>query len=193
MRLKKNQKEFLLALVAEGLQSDEINARAAKFKPPFSVSRQQVDFYRASRGVALEEIKAESESAALRTGLALKEERITVLNRLAETLKAELLGEEGGGLWRQIEKAVGKGESARLLTEEEFRRHEVNALRALLDDLAKEMGERTYVRAADFEDDDAAALAAQGAPQTLKIKVEYVGGDNPDAADPSSVATANQP
>lgn len=35
MRLKKNQKEVLLQWISEGLQSDEINDRAAQFDDPF--------------------------------------------------------------------------------------------------------------------------------------------------------------
>ena len=120
MRLKKKQKEFLLALVAEGLQSDEINARAAKFKPPFEVSRQQVDFYRDSRGVALEEIKAESESGALKQGFALKERRIEVMSEIAERIYADL------------QKGIREGEAF------EFKEAEVKQLRGLFADIAKE-------------------------------------------------------
>jgi hypothetical protein len=131
MRLNKKQKEHLLALVAEGLQSDEINARAAKFTPPFEVSRQQVDFYRASRGVALEEIKAESESDALRAGFAVKERRVEVLSEIAERIYADLQG------------GIREGDAFA------FKEAEVKQLRGLFDDLAKESGARNYKSAAD--------------------------------------------
>ncbi|MET0646985.1 MAG: hypothetical protein ABW208_10220 [Pyrinomonadaceae bacterium] len=167
MRLKKKQKGFLLSLVAEGLASDEINDRAATFKPPFEVSRQQVDFYRSSRGVRLDELKEESESEALRTGLALKEGRVEALNDLAERLRAELLAEgPAGRLWLPRQKALGSGASMQVVEEEHFNLVEINALRAVLDDIAKEMGARTYERR------DAAAEEDEQ-PSEVKVTVAY--------------------
>ncbi|MGB7925573.1 MAG: hypothetical protein WCF57_20210 [Pyrinomonadaceae bacterium] len=121
MELKKKQKELVLKLVADGLETDEINAHAAKFKPPFSVSRQQVDFYRRSRGVKLKELVEESETEALRSGLALRNERVACLERLC----------------RYAEQIV--------LTKE-LNPAEIKICRDLLDDIAKEMNGRTYER-----------------------------------------------
>jgi hypothetical protein len=147
MKLTKKQKEKVLAWVAEGLQSDEMNARAAKCRPPFSVSRQQVDFYRESRGLALDGLKETSESDALRTGLALKEKRVETLVELAERLKAELLGEgDEGRLWLRRQRGLGSGEWMIPIEEEHFNLGELNALRALLDDISKETNGRTYQR-----------------------------------------------
>jgi hypothetical protein len=143
MKLNKKQQEKILAWIGEGIESDEMNARAAKCKPPFSVSRQQVDFYRKTRGVVLDELVEASESDALRTGLALKEERVQTLKDLAEKMKAELLG---GKLWITRQRALGSGEWALFIEEEVFNGAEFNALRHALDDLAKEMNARTYQR-----------------------------------------------
>lgn len=143
MKLNKKQKEKVLEWVGEGLQSDEINERAARCRPPFTVSRQQVDFYRDSRGVALGELREASESDALRTGLALKEKRVETLVELAERLKAELLGDK---LWLTRQKALGSGEWAMFIEEQHFNLGELNALRNLLDDIAKETQGRTYQR-----------------------------------------------
>jgi hypothetical protein len=161
MKLKDKQKKQVLAWIAEGIQSDEMNARAAKCKPPFSVSRQQVDYFRDSRGVKLEELKQASESDALRSGLALKEERVATLTELAQRLKAELLGEK---LWLTRQRAIGSGEFAMFIEEEQFNLGELNALRALLDDIAKEIGERTYV--AKSKEDEAPATE-------VKVTVAY--------------------
>ena len=57
MRLKKAQREALLSWIAEGLQTDEINKRAAKFKPRFNVSTRLVTHYRKTRGVKLDAIQ----------------------------------------------------------------------------------------------------------------------------------------
>jgi hypothetical protein len=151
MKLNKKQKEKVLAWVGEGLQSDEMNARAARCRPPFSVSRQQVDFYRDSRGVALDELREASESDALRTGLALKEKRVEALNELAERLKTDLLG---GLLWLKREKALGSGALTKFVTEKHFNHAEINALRALLDDIAKEVGERSHGGGRDEDEEE---------------------------------------
>lgn len=143
MKLTAKQKKKVLEWIAEGLQSDEMNARAGRCRPPFSVSRQQVDFYRDSRGVALDELKEASESDALRTGLALREERVQALKELAERLKAELLGDK---LWLTRQKALGSGDWQQFITEQHFNNVEINSLRALLDDIAKETEGRTYQR-----------------------------------------------
>src|ERR1044072_7229741 len=159
MRLNKKQKEHLLALVAEGLQSDEINARAAKFTPPFEVARQQVDFYRASRGVALEEIKAESESDALRAGFAVKERRGRGGRRkharrpprppalragfAVKERRVEVLSEIAERIYADLQGGIREGDAFA------FKEAEVKQLRGLFDDLAKESGARNYKSAAD--------------------------------------------
>lgn len=153
MRLEKSQIEKVLAWIAEGLKTDEINKRAARCRPPFSVDRQQVDFYRRTRGVALDEIREESESDALRRGLALKEKRVETLAQIAERLRDELLAAgDDGRLWLKRRKAIGRGERQELITEYEFNVGEINTLRALLDDIAKEMNARTYQRRAETEE-----------------------------------------
>ncbi len=143
MNLDKKQKLHLIKLVAEGLESGEINKRAAKFKPPYQVSRQQVDYYRDSRAVKLDELKEASESEALRTGLALKEERVETLKELGERLKQDLRTDK---LWLTQRKAIGSGAFTEFIDEQHFNLGELNALRNVLDDIAKEMGGRTYQR-----------------------------------------------
>ncbi|MDQ3651518.1 MAG: hypothetical protein M3458_14840 [Acidobacteriota bacterium] len=118
MTLTKSQKEFLLKLVAEGLESDEINARARKFKAPFDVSRQQVDHYRKSRGVMMKEIVASDEMDALCTGLSIKEARVEILQEVMTKLLR------------------------RVRASDDFDEPTYRQLRGLLDDLAKETGGR---------------------------------------------------
>jgi hypothetical protein len=141
MRLNKKQREAVLTWVAEGLQTDEINRRAAKFKPKFKVSRAQVDFYRHSRNVPLEQIKQADEKSALMTGLAIVENRVAVLQRLASKLIEELLPTEEGGkslLWLEMAKTVAKEQ----YDYQDFNHGEVEALRGVLDDIASEVGGR---------------------------------------------------
>lgn len=139
MRLKKNQKEKLLAWISEGLQSDEINDRAAQFDDPFSVSRQQVDWYRERRAVDIKAIQAAGEHDALTTGLALRAERVRRLQQLAALMEKDLFG---GFLWTDQVKALGSGEFMQVVDYEEFNTAEVQQYRGVLDDIAKEVGDR---------------------------------------------------
>lgn len=145
MRLNKKQKEYLLSLVAEGLKSDEINERGAKFNPAFEVSRAQVAAYRASRGVVLEEITQASESDALRAGFALKEDRIEALTEIAELIYADL------------QSGLHRGESFA------FKESAIRQWRGLLDDIAKESGGRNYKTLDEGQDQ----------PSEVKITVAY--------------------
>ncbi len=137
MRLTKAQREKVLEWIAEGLLSDEIKKRAAKQKPPFTVSRQQVDYFRKTRNVSLEEIKTEGEFTALTSGLSVKENRVALLHELAEKLRADLF--EGGRLWLDQAKAVVNER----YEYQEFNGAEVAQLRGTLADIADEVGERT--------------------------------------------------
>lgn len=139
MRLRKNQKEALLKWVAEGLQSDEINNLASDFDPAFSVSRQQVDYYRKSRKQDIEIIIREGELDALTTGLAIKSERVKSLKALGRLMEKDLFG---GFLWLDQVKGVGSGDIAEIVEYEEFNKGEVDAYRGVLDDIAKELGDR---------------------------------------------------
>lgn len=139
MVLKKSQKAALLEWIAVGLQTDEINERAAEFKPPFDVSRQQVDYYRKTRAIDLKAIQSVNEMDALTTGLALKNERVKRLQQLAALMEKDLFG---GFLWLEQTKGVGSGYVATLVDYEEFNKAEVDSYRGVLDDIAKEVGHR---------------------------------------------------
>ena len=136
-KLKKEQKEAVIAWCAEGLQSDEINQRAAEFEPPFTVSRSQVDYYRQSRAVDINAIRATGEFDALNHGLAIKAERVNVLKRLASKLVEDLLG-ENSKVWTDNAKSIG----FERYDFKEFNKAEIESLRGLLDDIASEVGGR---------------------------------------------------
>lgn len=138
-RLRKKQKEALLSWIAEGLDSGEINERAEMFKPPFSVTRQNIDHYRKTRAIDLETISKIDETNALSTGYALKEHRVLKLSQLAELLERDLFG---GFLWTEQVKGVGAGTAAEVVDYDEFNKAEVDAYRGVLEDLAAETGGR---------------------------------------------------
>jgi hypothetical protein len=139
MRLKKAQKEQTLKWVAAGLQTDEINDKAATFDEPFEVSRQQVDYYRKTREADIRAIRSISENKALIEGYALKEHRVYKLSVLAALMEKDLFG---GFLWTDQVKGVGSGDIAEIVDYEEFNAGEVVQYRGVLDDIAKEMGGR---------------------------------------------------
>ena len=140
MKLNKKQREQLLAWIAEGLESGEINKRASKFKPPFQVTRQQVDHYRKTRDMSIAEIKDADENSALKTGLSLKENRVKLLHELAEKLRVDLFDNEL--LWTEDAKGIGNGPTWERIDIRVFNAAEVRELRATLEDIASEVGER---------------------------------------------------
>lgn len=149
IRLRKKQKEALLQWIAEGLETDEINQRAANFRPIFEVTRAQVDYYRSTRKIDLDAIKSVGESDALRSGLALKAERVKQLQILAALLWKDLIG---GFLWLDQVKGLGSGEFMQVIDYEEFNAAEVKEYRGTLDDIAKEMGHRKTIIEANWRD-----------------------------------------
>jgi hypothetical protein len=139
MRLKKSQKEAVLTWIAEGLRSDEINARALQFETSFQIDRRQVDYYRRTRKADLEAINKISEQTALIEGYALKEHRVYKLSMLAALMEKDILG---GFLWTDDVKGVGSGTVAEVVDYEVFNAAEVIQYRGVLDDIAKETGGR---------------------------------------------------
>src|SRR4030042_2975889 len=140
MRLKKAQKEKVLELIAAGAKTDEINSAGTGFNPPFTVSRQQIDQYRKTRRLELKAILRVDEKNALTTGLALKENRVLQLQRLASLMERDLLG---GFLWTEEVKGVGAGAAAEVVDYDVFNAAEVTQYRGILDDIALEMGGRS--------------------------------------------------
>lgn len=159
MRLKKAQKTILAEWIAEGLTSDEINSRAVEFDPKFEVSRQQVDYYRNKYSVKIDKLREEAEFEALNEGLAKTSERVALLKRLANKMIEDLFDDDL--LWTDEVKGIGSGDIAQIVNYEEFNASEVRELRAVLDDIAKEVGGR--VQKID-----------QKTEQSGTIKVEYV-------------------
>jgi hypothetical protein len=76
----------------------------------------------------------------LEDGYGLAHERVASLKRLAAQLEDELLN--GGRLWVRDVKQLGAGPGASRVDIERFNSAEVAEFRALLDDIAKEKGER---------------------------------------------------
>lgn len=130
-------------MISEGLRTDEINERAAKKekeRPAYHVSRQQVDFCRRRLGVKVTELQEAGELDALKTGFAVRARRVESLNAVAERVEEELLGENL--LWVDRVKLTGSGRTQVRIDYEEFNEAGVRQYRGLLEDIAKEVGDR---------------------------------------------------
>jgi hypothetical protein len=139
----------MLKWTIAGFETDEINNLAASFEPPFRVSRQQIDYYRKTRGVDIGLIQRAGAEDAMTEGLSIIAERVRRLKQLATLMERDLFG---GFLWLDQVKGVGSGDKAEIIDYEEFNRSEVDAYRAVLDDIAKELGHR--VQKQDLRIDD---------------------------------------
>jgi hypothetical protein len=168
MRLKKTQKERVLELIASGAKTNEINDAGKTFDPPFHVSRQQVDKYRKTRRMDLKAILRVDEKNALTAGLALKQNRVIKLQQLAALMGRDLFG---GFLWTEEVKGVGSGPAAEVVEYNEFNGAEVAQYRGVLDDIAKEVGERKEPPAVNV------GINVEGLGEILD---KVYGGSNPD-------------
>lgn len=140
-RLTTEQREQLITWVAEGLDTEEINKRAAEQQPPWHVSRGAVAHYRKTRKIDRTEIRQQAEAAAIAAGYATVTQRINALTELADRMRQDLL--TNGKLWLTRQRAIGPASQVRFVAEEEFNASEVAQYRGALEDIAKELGQRT--------------------------------------------------
>jgi tRNA pseudouridine-54 N-methylase len=122
MGLSKEQKKLVKVWVAAGLKDQEIIRRAQEQVPPFHISQQNIskNYRKHTERKIREIVNREEEESVLRSGLAVRENRI---KRLQE-YEAELS--------RKLYLAKDGKETSAL----------INQARGCLDDIAKEMGER---------------------------------------------------
>lgn len=122
MRLTKEQKNLVKAWMAAGLQDYEIIDLAKKHVPPFHLTKQNLSkTYRTSTERKVRDIVSrEKEDAVLRSGLALKENRIRELAEIYQMAKDDVRNNHDGRV----------------------RTGMANVARGCLDDIAKELGER---------------------------------------------------
>jgi len=139
MKLNRRQRKALIEWVAEGVDLTEINTRAAAFKPPFDVPRQNLHAYRKKAGIEIDQIEELETKNALISGYAIRETRVYKLSLLAALLEKDILN---GRLWLEQKKGVGSGDIAEIFDYQEFNKGEVDAYRGVLDDIASEVGER---------------------------------------------------
>ena len=124
MRLTNDQKLLIQEWVAAGKSNREIIRLAAEHEPPFKVNGANISkTFRKPVREKVEKIREKKEEDVLRSGLAVKEERIRMLEETAQYLFSEI---------RKIPAA-----RANLVP------GYVNGMRGCLDDIAKELGQRS--------------------------------------------------
>lgn len=104
MRLPREQQNLLLEWAAEGLALGEINSRAAKCDPPFTVDYLQLKHARTKAPRNYVELRDQFEEDALKYGLARranrlreKTERHALLKDIIIARGAEMIGQVAGG------------------------------------------------------------------------------------------------
>ena len=122
MGLTREQKNLVKAWMAAGLRDADIIRLAKEQVPPFHITRQNLSKnYRTSTERKVRDIVSrEKEDSILRTGLAVKENRIKRLTEYEEILQGKLQHERDSRAMSAL----------------------VNQARGCLDDIAKELGER---------------------------------------------------
>lgn len=96
-----------------------------------------------------EQRKSEERQAVLDYGLALDYERVTKLKRLADFLEMQLYETNNDGVYHNVwvpdVKVVGRGDDAEVVDIERFNGAILHEYRAVLDDIAKEVGGRKKI------------------------------------------------
>ncbi len=122
MGLTFDQKRLVKAWVAAGLKDQEIIRLAKEQVPPFHISQQNIskNYRRNTERRVQELMQQDREDSVLRTGLALKENRIKRLQEYEKLANERLQHERDAKAMSSL----------------------MNQARGCLDDIAKELGER---------------------------------------------------
>lgn len=136
------QRTYLLTLLQQQLSSTEVNALTSKFSDPFTVTPEVCEYWRRKTRLRYKEMQRDSNNKVWSEGLALKENRVIVLKKLAERMIADLLQDDPAKerVWLRNLKSLGP---TRIVQYREFNHREFAELRMVLNDLALEMGDRS--------------------------------------------------
>jgi len=139
-KLSVDQKNLILQWILEGLSDQQIMKRA-KEQNHFELTKQGVNYYRQSKaaGKKAERIIERKTDCALKKGLAVRENRVNDLQKIRDKLMEEL---DKNGLWIDESKTILTQNYETTETKKTFNAPLIRELRGVLDDAAKEMGER---------------------------------------------------
>jgi len=139
-KLSVDQKNLILQWILEGLSDQQIMKRA-KEQNHFELTKQGVNYYRQSKaaGKKAERIIERKTDCALKKGLAVRENRVNDLQKIRDKLMEEL---DKNGLWIDESKTILTQNYETTEIKKTFNAPLIRELRGVLDDAAKEMGER---------------------------------------------------
>lgn len=138
--LTEKQLDYLLAWLAEGLNNNQILERAANTEGFGKIQPGQINHYRAKNSAIIASKRRDREEIALNIGLALRANRLQSLQNLARLLEDDIF--QNNKLWLTRVKGVGSGSYYERVVEEEFNTAEIQQLRGIYEDIAKEVGQR---------------------------------------------------
>jgi PBSX family phage terminase large subunit len=150
------QRESLLMWIAQGLSERELIANAKAHKPSFSATPARIAYWRKQYGAQVLELRKQRDLDALTYGVALRANRLKSLMDLAQMLEDDLRLHDK--LWIKRVKGIGSGRSFERVVEEEFNEAELRQLRGLYEDIAKEVGGRTFGKEDATSEGDAPGL-----------------------------------
>lgn len=175
-KLDKVQKNLILQWILEGLSDQQIMNRA-KEQNHFEITQQGINYYRQTKSVGkkAEKILEKKTDSALKKGLAVRENRVNDLQKIRDKLMEEL---DKNGLWIDESKTILTQSYETTETKKTFNAALIRELRGVLDDAAKEMGERKGTPAINnflIGDDALSALKKtyQALPDPNVIDGEY--------------------
>jgi len=139
-KLNVDQKNLILQWILEGLSDQQIMKRA-KEQNHFELTKQGINYYRQTKaaGKKAKKILEKKTDSALRKGLAIRENRVNDLQFIRDKLMDEL---NTNGLWIDESKTILTQNYETTETKKTFNAPLIRELRGVLDDAAKEMGER---------------------------------------------------
>lgn len=145
LKLTAPQKIFLLGLLADGYTTTQVNIACSHFKPPFEITDTTATYYRRKAKIKYLQRQEEALDTGWSDGLARKEERIKVLKRLAERMMRDLLRDDPAEekIWLDNLKGLGQGPNFFTFPYKDFNHQQVIQLRGILEDIAKEVGQRS--------------------------------------------------
>lgn len=143
-RLNGKQTEYVVKLLKKGYTVPQIRKLGKKFDPPFEFTPTMGTTYRRRIGVSFKKMMDDAVMDGLNLGLEDSKARVALLQQIAIRLTKDILHKdpERERIWLNRLKAIGSGLNFESFYEEEFNTPELQQLRGILDDIAKELGGR---------------------------------------------------
>lgn len=139
-RLTEDELAYVIEQIAAGLETRDI-VKAAKADIGLKISPQHVRKIRFSKKELIAEQFEKVELEAIQSGLARRNQRVQALTKLYNQIQEDVFVH--GKLWSMKERSIRTDGGYKEIVDIEFNANLSKELRAILDDIAKEVGGRT--------------------------------------------------